>query len=76
MLIFHPALRCKHGWCPNTPCHTPSWRLAGYYVDVDSEIGEENGTRKSEEGKLFGFAFLLYLPAVSDLSTCRLFTES
>jgi hypothetical protein len=24
-----------NGWCPNTPCHTPSWRLAGYYVDVE-----------------------------------------
>jgi hypothetical protein len=30
----------KHGWCPNTPCHTPSWRLAGYYVDVDECLAE------------------------------------
>jgi hypothetical protein len=27
-----------NGWCPNTPCHTPSWRLAGYYVDVDVDV--------------------------------------
>jgi hypothetical protein len=28
---YHPL----HGWCPNTPCHTPMRRLAGHCINVE-----------------------------------------